>query len=82
MNIEDRVKKVFADNFCVSTDELKSDSHMNNDFYADSLDEIEIMMMVEEEFMIEISDEDALKLKTVGDYARHVESVIHDRVCQ
>lgn len=63
--VEDRVKAVVADQMCVVASEVKSESHLTEDFNADSLDLIEMVMTVEDEFGIEITDDEAEKLSTV-----------------
>ena len=65
MSIEDRVKKIVSDQLGKSTDEIQSDSSFVDDLGADSLDTVELIMQLEEEFGIEIPDEDAEKITTV-----------------
>lgn len=64
-SVIDRVKAVVADQMCVSESEVKPESHLTEDFNADSLDLIEMIMTVEDEFGIEITDEEAEKISTV-----------------
>lgn len=65
MSTIERVKKVFAEQFGISESDVKPESHIADDLGADSLDEVELVMAIEDEFEIEISDEDAEKIKTV-----------------
>jgi acyl carrier protein len=67
MAIEDRVKDIIVDQLGVDPDEVKSESHFIDDLGADSLDTVELVMAFEEEFNIEIKDEDAEKIQTVKD---------------
>jgi len=53
---------------------IKPETSIMNDLEADSLDAVEIVMAIEDEFGIEISDEDAEQFKNIGDIARYVES--------
>ena len=65
MSIEDRVKKIVSDQLGTSLDEIQSDSSFVDDLGADSLDTVELVMALEEEFDLEIADEDAEKISTV-----------------
>ena len=62
----EKVKKVIVEGLGVSEDLVKMESSYTDDLGADSLDTVELIMQFEEEFDIEISDEDAEKLNTVG----------------
>lgn len=64
-NIEQRVKKIVAEQLGVNETEVKSESSFVNDLGADSLDTVELVMALEEEFECEIPDEDAEKITTV-----------------
>jgi len=64
-NIEQRVKKIVAEQLGVKEDEIKNESSFVDDLGADSLDTVELVMALEEEFETEIPDEDAEKITTV-----------------
>lgn len=64
---EDRAKEIIAKELEVSPDQLKPDAKFIEDLGADSLDTVELVMALEEEFGLDIPDEDADKMKTVGD---------------
>ena len=64
-NIEERVKKIVAEQLGVKEEEVKPESSFVEDLGADSLDTVELVMALEEEFETEIPDEDAEKLTTV-----------------
>ncbi|WP_221795063.1 acyl carrier protein [Oceanobacter mangrovi] len=64
-NIEERVKKIVCEQLGVKEDEVKPASSFVDDLGADSLDTVELVMALEEEFETEIPDEDAEKLTTV-----------------
>ena len=73
-NIEQRVKKIIAEQLGVNEAEIKNDSSFVDDLGADSLDTVELVMALEEEFDIEIPDEDAEKMTTVADAIKYLES--------
>ena len=64
-NIEDRVKKIVAEQLGVKLEDVKNESSFVDDFGADSLDTVELVMALEEEFETEIPDEEAEKITTV-----------------
>ena len=64
-NVEQRVKKIVAEQLGVNETEVKSESSIVDDLGADSLDTVELVMALEEEFDCEIPDEEAEKITTV-----------------
>jgi len=64
-NIEQRVKKIVAEQLGVNESDIKNESAFVDDLGADSLDTVELVMALEEEFECEIPDEDAEKITTV-----------------
>jgi len=64
-NIEERVKKIIVEQLGVDEAEVKNEASFVDDLGADSLDTVELVMALEEEFDIEIPDEDAEKITTV-----------------
>jgi len=71
--IEKRTLRVFKEQLGFTATDIKMTDAINEDLGADSLDEVEIVMAIEEEFGIEISDEDAMKIKTVGEAVDYLE---------
>ncbi|HCC48469.1 MAG TPA: acyl carrier protein [Elusimicrobia bacterium] len=65
-NLEERVKKIITEQLAVDAAEVTPQAQFVQDLGADSLDTVELVMALEEEFDIEIPDEDAEKIKTVG----------------
>ena len=64
-SIEDRVKKIVAEQLGVKEDEVRTEASFVDDLGADSLDTVELVMALEEEFETEIPDEEAEKITTV-----------------
>ena len=71
--IEQRVKKIVAEQLGVNESEVKNESSFVNDLGADSLDTVELVMALEEEFECEIPDEDAEKIATVQEAISYIE---------
>jgi len=67
------LEKIIAENLNISQDSIKDESHFVNDLGADSLNIVEVIMGIEQEFDIEIPDEDAETLHTVGDLKQYIE---------
>lgn len=70
--IFEKVKKIVAEQLEVAADEIKPESNFANDLGADSLDVVELVMALEEEFDIEIPDEAAEQIDTVGKAVEHI----------
>ena len=71
-NIEQRIRKIVAEQLGVNEAEVKNDSSFVNDLGADSLDTVELVMALEEEFECEIPDEQAEKINTVQEAIDYV----------
>ncbi len=67
MSVEDKLKKVIADKLSVDLEEVVENASFVDDLGADSLDLVELIMSMEEEFDVEIPDDDAEKMVTVKD---------------
>ena len=70
---QDKIRQIIADQLGVKKDEVTDSAKFVDDLGADSLDTVELVMALEEEFGIEIPDEEAEKLVTVGDALRYIE---------
>jgi acyl carrier protein len=70
----DRVKKIIVDRLGVDEAKISMEATFKDDLGADSLDVVELIMELEDEFDLEISDEDAEKIGTVGDVVTYISS--------
>ena len=73
MSVEERVKKIIVEQLGVNADEVTAESAFVEDLGADSLDTVELVMAFEDEFDLEIPDEDAEKIATVGDAVKYID---------
>jgi acyl carrier protein len=71
--VEERVKNIIVDQLGVEGNTVKPDAKFIDDLGADSLDIVELVMAMEEEFGLEISDEDAEKIRTVQDVTKYIQ---------
>ena len=69
----DRVKKIIVEQLGVDEEEVTQEASITDDLGADSLDQVELVMAFETEFNIDIPDEEAEKIKTVGDAVSRIE---------
>ena len=72
----DVIKGMIIDQLGVSEDELQLETNLMKDLEADSLDAVEIIIAIEDEYDIEIPDEDAERFQTIGDIVSYVEKAI------
>ena len=73
MDVASKVKQIIAEQLGVDEPEIKTESSFIDDLGADSLDTVELVMELEDEFDITIPDEEAEKLKTVGEAIDHIQ---------
>jgi acyl carrier protein len=73
--IEQRVKEIIVEQLGVNLDQVTPEAKFIEDLGADSLDTVELVMALEEEFGSEIPDEEAEKLQTVGDVVKYIEEL-------
>lgn len=72
--VEERLKKIIAEQLGVDESQIVPGAHFSKDLNADSLDLVELIMSIEEEFGIEISDEEAEKIETVNDALSYLDA--------
>ncbi len=72
-SIEEKVKLIIAEQLSVNEEQITPEAKFIEDLGADSLDTVELVMAFEEEFGIEVPDEEAEKLQTVGDVIKYVQ---------
>ena len=70
----EKVKEILSKQLEVSVDEIQLANSLKEDLGADSLDVVEIVMALEDEFSIEIADEETAKIKTVDDIVKYIDS--------
>ncbi|MFC4766041.1 acyl carrier protein [Effusibacillus consociatus] len=74
MSVFESVKKIIVDRLGVDESAVTMEASFKDDLGADSLDVVELVMELEDEFDLEISDEDAEKISTVGEVVKYIES--------
>ena len=72
-SIEEKVKEIIVEQLGVNPEQVTPNASFIEDLGADSLDTVELVMAFEEEFSVEVPDEDAEKLQTVGDVIRYIQ---------
>ncbi len=75
-SVEDRVYDIVSEQLGVNRDQLTAETHFVNDIGADSLDTVELVMELEEEFDINIPDDAAEKIQTVGEAIHYIEQAV------
>lgn len=73
MSVEERVKSIIVEQLGVDAEEVQPEASFVDDLGADSLDTVELIMAFEEEFGVEISDEDAEKIRRVKDAVEYID---------
>lgn len=73
MAVQDKITEIIVEQLGVKAEEVTAEASFVDDLGADSLDTVELVMALEEEFGIEIPDEDAEKIQTVGDAIKYIE---------
>jgi len=76
MAVEEKVKAIIAEQLGVKQEEVTPTASFIDDLGADSLDTVELVMALEEEFGVEIPDEDAEKMTTVGEAIKYIEGKV------
>ena len=72
--IFDKVKEIIVDQLDADENDVTQDASITDDLGADSLDVVDLVMSIEEEFDIEIPDEEVANMKTVGDIVKYIEA--------
>ncbi len=73
-DVETKVREIVCEQLGVAEDEVSANASFTEDLGADSLDIVELVIALEEEYDLEISEEDAEKIRTVGDVVGYIES--------
>lgn len=77
--VETRVKEIVSEQLGVKIDELKNNASFVDDLGADSLDTVELVMALEEEFDTEIPDEDAEQIQTIQDAIKYIDEHLQEK---
>jgi acyl carrier protein len=77
--VEERVKKIVAEQLGLKVDDIKNEASFVDDLGADSLDTVELVMALEEEFEIEIPDEEAEKITTIQEAIGHIDAYLKEK---
>ncbi|MBO6141680.1 MAG: acyl carrier protein [Ruminococcus sp.] len=72
--IFDKVKEIIVDQLDADENDVTQDASITDDLGADSLDVVDLVMSIEEEFDIEVPDEEVANMKTVGDIVKYIEA--------
>jgi acyl carrier protein len=78
MAVEDKVREIIIEQLGVSAEEVVPEASFIDDLGADSLDIVELVMAIEEEFALEIPDDDAERIQTIQDAITYVEERVKD----
>ncbi len=70
----EKIRKILAEQLDANEDDITADTKIEDDLHADSLDVVELLMSIEDEFEVEIPDEEIENLKTVGDVAEYIQN--------
>lgn len=73
----EKIREIIMEQLSVEEDAVTMDTHLMKDLEADSLDAVEIIMAIEDEFDIEVPDEDAEKFQCVSDLVKYIEEKIN-----
>ncbi len=76
--IFEKIKEIIVEQLGVEEDAVMMNTYLMKDLEADSLDAVEIIMAIEDEFDLEVPDEDAEKFQTIGDIVKYVEENINE----
>jgi len=75
-NVQEKVKKIIEEKLSVNADQITNDARFAEDLKADSLDTVELVMALEDEFGLDIPDEEADKIRTVADAIGYIEGKV------
>lgn len=70
----EKIKEILSEQFDVAADEIQVDTALQDDLGADSLDVVDLLMSIEDEFSVEIPDEEVENIKTVGALVEYIEN--------
>ena len=74
----EKVKAILAEQFDVEEDKVTADTDLQEDLGADSLDVVDLLMSIEDEFGVEVPDDEIENIKTVGDIVKYIENKVEE----
>ncbi len=74
----ERLRKMISDQFGIDEDDIDMDTSFKDDLNADSLDLVELVMAIEDEFDLQVADEDVEKIHTVGDAVNYINEILNE----
>ncbi|MFS8542052.1 MAG: acyl carrier protein [Tissierellales bacterium] len=74
----EKLKKMISDQFGIDEDDIDMDTSFKDDLNADSLDLVELVMAIEDEFDLQVADEDVENIKTVGDAVNYINEILNE----
>ncbi len=73
--MKERVMQIISEQFNIEVDELKSDMNFKEDFNADSIELLELILALEDEFNMEMPEDDVMKIATIGDVLEYIDEL-------
>jgi acyl carrier protein len=74
----EKIRKMISDQFGIDEDDIDMDTSFKDDLNADSLDLVELVMAIEDEFDLQVADEDVENIKTVGDAVNYINEILNE----
>ncbi|NLJ78963.1 MAG: acyl carrier protein [Tissierellia bacterium] len=76
--VDEQIKGIISEQFDIDEEELTMETSFRDDLNADSLDLVELIMALEDEFDLEVGDEDITRIDTIGDAVNYIDDILQD----